>query len=130
MTQDPHTRGATPGRLARLDELDDYEVADHDPDPRGWEVVGRDGVRIGEVDHLIGDTGTMKVHYLTVDVDDDHDERQILVPASHARLEDERVRVDALDARLTRDVPVYRGTLDETYERDLRAHFDGRAHDR
>ena len=113
------------GQLARLDQLDDFEVADYDADPRGWEVVGRDGHRIGEVDHLIGDTGALKVRYLTVDVDRDIGDRKVLVPVGHARLEDdERVRVDALDSASARELPAYEGTVDRDYERGLHEHFD------
>ena len=117
-------RDAT-GQLARLDQLDDYEVADYDADPRGWEVIGRDGRRIGEVDHLIGDTGAMKVRYLTVDMDREIGDRKVLVPVGHARLEeDERVRVDALDAEAAGRLPAYEGTVDRDYERGLHEHFE------
>ena len=119
------TNRETSGQLARLDQLDDFEVADYDADPRGWDVIGRDGRRLGEVDHLIGDTGAMKVRYLTVDMDRDIGDRKVLVPVGHARLEeDDRVRVDALDADSVRGLPAYEGTLDQEYERGLHEHYE------
>ena len=32
-----------PNDLVRLEELGQFEVAEHEADPRGWELVGRDG---------------------------------------------------------------------------------------
>lgn len=119
-----HAETRESGRLERLDSLDDYEVADHEHDPRGWDLVGRDGTVIGEIDHLIGDTGTMKVRYLVADLADDlfEEDREILVPAGHARLEpNERiVRVDGLSRRNVRTMPVYTGgPIDRDHEREL-----------
>ena len=55
--------------MVPLDQLDDFRVASGDPDVRGWEVVGSDGGKIGEVDELLVDTRAMKVRYLDVDLD-------------------------------------------------------------
>lgn len=109
------------GTLARLDELDDYEVADHETDPRGWPVVDRDGETIGVVDHLIGDTGIMKVRYFVIDLADasgtgDH---HILVPAGHAELDHdaEQVVVEGIDATVLPDLPRYPGgAVDREHE--------------
>lgn len=46
-----------------------YKVAEGDPDVRGWDVMDRDGGRIGEVDDLLIDTRAMKVRYLEVRLD-------------------------------------------------------------
>lgn len=124
-TTDPEREAAREGgRLERLDRLDDIEVADHEHDPRGWDLVGRDGTVIGEIDHLIGDTGTMKVRYLVADLDDDlfEEDREILVPVGHVRLEPEErvVRTDALSRQNLRAFPVYTGDpIDREYEREL-----------
>jgi hypothetical protein len=56
------------GRLARLDTLPDYTVADGDPDVRGWTVVGPAGDRLGEVMHLIVDPAAMAVRYVEVEL--------------------------------------------------------------
>lgn len=60
---------ATENRLASLDGLSGYKVAEGDPDVRGWDVIGRDGRRIGEVDDLLVDTAALKVRYLEVRLD-------------------------------------------------------------
>lgn len=54
--------------LAHL-EGSGYKVAEGDPDVRGWDVMDRDGHRIGEVDDLLIDTEAMKVRYLEVRLD-------------------------------------------------------------
>lgn len=55
-------------RLAHL-EGSGYKVAEGDPDVRGWDVMDRDGGRIGEVDDLLVDTEALKVRYLEVRLD-------------------------------------------------------------
>jgi hypothetical protein len=57
--------------IVPLSRLPGYTVSDGDPDVRGWEVVAGDGGRIGKVDGLLVDTGTMQVRYLDVEVDRD-----------------------------------------------------------
>ncbi|HJX29551.1 MAG TPA: PRC-barrel domain-containing protein [Thermoanaerobaculia bacterium] len=59
---------ATDKRLAHL-EGSGYKVAEGDPDVRGWDVMDRDGNRIGEVDDLLVDTRALKVRYLEVRLD-------------------------------------------------------------
>lgn len=122
------TPGRREGTLGRLDRLEDYEVADHEHDPRGWDVIGRDGADLGKVDHLIGDTGTMKIRYLVVDLRDDvlENDREILVPAGHVRLEPEnrQVRVDALTRENVDAMPAYTGeAIDRDFERKLHGAF-------
>lgn len=116
------------GKLARLDELDDVDVASDEPDPRGWEVVDADGQRVGKVDHVIGDTGAMKARYLTVDLDDDiARDRQVLLPVGHVDLETSRNRVvsSALHRERVGELPPYAGeTVDRDYEKRLRQHYE------
>jgi uncharacterized protein (TIGR02271 family) len=52
-----------------MKELHDYKVEPGDPDPRGWNVVGRDGHAVGKVRDLVVDTSAMKVRQLIVDRD-------------------------------------------------------------
>lgn len=126
-------RGATDrdatGTLGRLDRLDDVKVADGEPDPRGWEVVGADGKRLGEVDHLIGDTGAMKVRYLTVELDSSvsSDREHVLVPVGHVDLDTGRHRVvtSALDTKRATAIPTYSGgDIDRKYETELTRHYN------
>jgi uncharacterized protein (TIGR02271 family) len=121
-------------RIIPLDELDDFKVADGDPDVRGWDVLSSDGRKIGAVDNLLVDTAAMKVRYLDVDIDNDllegKTDRHILIPIGHARLDedDDRVLVDGLDSTQLRQIPEYRhGALTQEYETNLRTHFDNRS---
>jgi len=56
-------------RVAALRNLRGYKVADGDLDVRGWEVAGRDGLRIGIVNDLLVDTVAGKVRYLDIELD-------------------------------------------------------------
>jgi uncharacterized protein (TIGR02271 family) len=81
-----------------LVSLDDggWQVAEGEPDVRGWRVVTTDQREIGKVDDLLADPAAMKVLYLTIDLDADTvggsaSERTVRVPISRARLnEDDR----------------------------------------
>ena len=119
-------------RVAPLDELDNFEVADGDPDVRGWEVLGADGRKIGEVDDLLVDTAAMKVRYLDVDLDDDllpeaGTDRHILIPIGCARLDenDNQIFVDTLNASTVGTIPGYaHQPITRDYETELRTYFD------
>ena len=126
---DPTVMGTEDTRLRRLSELDDYEVADDDPDPRGWQIVDASGERIGEVDDLVVDPQAMKTRYLEVDlrhdVIGDEDADHMLVPVGFARLDEDnkRVRVDALSESDVRTLPRYAKDFDHTYEDRVDRHF-------
>lgn len=119
-------------RVIPLDELDDFEVADGDPDVRGWEVLAADGRRIGEVDNLLIDTAAMKVRYLDVDLDDEligdaNDDRHILIPIGYAQLDEneDHVTVSALNSTDVGTLPAYtHEPLTREYETSLRQRFD------
>lgn len=110
-------------RIIPLDEMDSFEVADGDPDVRGWHVYAGDGVRIGEVDELLVDTEALKVRYLDVELDDgEHDagERHVLIPVGFARLHetDDHILVDSLDSATLAGLPPY---AQEPLTRDFEA---------
>lgn len=92
------------GTLVRLDEMKGYEVAAGEPDVRGWPVRAADGRTAGTVDGLIVDTDAMQVRYLDVKLDHDtlqlRQERHVLVPLAHARLDDrnDHVLLDTMTA--------------------------------
>ena len=117
-------------RVAPLDELDDYKVADGNPDVRGWEVLGSDGQRIGEVDELLVDTVARKVRYLDVKVSNQvlntGEDRHILIPIGYARLEhDDQIFVEALSASTIAMIPAYaKGSITRDDETRIRTHFD------
>lgn len=120
-------------RIIPLDDMDDFKVADEDPDVRGWDVMTADGSKLGEVDNLLVDSTAKKVRYLDVDLDDgllDDDERHILIPIGYARLHenDDQVFVDGLQTARVGDVPGWdHGALTRDYETSLHSHFGGSA---
>lgn len=118
-------------RVVPLDELDDFKVAEGDPDVRGWEVLSADGRKIGEVDNLLVDTAAMKVRYLDVDLENDLIEgdrdRHILIPIGYARLheDDDQILVDSLKSTDVRTIPEYKHEpLTRDYETNVRQRFD------
>jgi sporulation protein YlmC with PRC-barrel domain len=121
---------ATPrGTIAPLGELDDFEVADGDPDVRGWDVRTADGRTVGEVDDLIVDTALMKARYLVVHVDHDAlgtaEDRRILVPVGAARLDENDDRVDVpFNAAILAAMPAFDPKrFDREYETALRSRY-------
>jgi photosynthetic reaction center H subunit len=95
------TAGAAPagrgGSIARLSELDNYEVADGQADIRGWEVRMQDGRKVGRVDELIVDTVALRARYIEVKVDKaftgKDDDRWALIPIGTAQLHEEKDEV-------------------------------------
>ncbi|MFW6079754.1 MAG: PRC-barrel domain-containing protein, partial [Gemmatimonadota bacterium] len=104
------------GPLVPLDSLDDWRIAEGEPDPRGWSVIAADGRLVGTIDELLVDTAAMKVRYFICRVDEpelglDRRDRHIIVPAGHARL-DTDVRTVILPALRTAEIrrlPLFTG---------------------
>ncbi len=119
-------------RLARLDDLDDFEVADGEPDPRGWDVKTADGTKIGEVASLVADTAAMEVRYLDVELDRKamglKEDRHVLVPIGTARLDDseDEVRLLTLTIAQVTAMPPYRPDEDMAYPATTPASNDAR----
>ncbi|MEA2694741.1 MAG: hypothetical protein QOJ16_4128 [Acidobacteriota bacterium] len=64
-------KSGKPSRIAPLGDFDDRDVTGEDVDVRGWDVIAADGERMGVVDELLIDSGTGRVRYLDVDLEDD-----------------------------------------------------------
>src|SRR5688572_24172684 len=113
----PMAAGAATAHIAPLKDLKDYKVSSDDPDVRGWDIIGRDGRKIGDVNDLLVDTAAMRVRYLDVELDRDllakapaipgmaptgtmGAQRHVLVPIGTARLDEDhdRIYVDSLDS--------------------------------
>ena len=99
--------------LRRLRDLTDFEVADDNPDVRGWTVRGNDGQALGTVFELIVDVEALKVRYLDVELDgrfqiNEH-ENHILLPIGVASLDEDgdNVFVPALNAESVLSYPPY-----------------------
>ncbi|GAA4400749.1 hypothetical protein GCM10023187_14250 [Nibrella viscosa] len=128
-------RGSVGSTLYRLNELDDYKVADHSADIRGWEVKSRDGKTIGRVKDLVVDTVAEKVRYIDLELDNEYQansdgtDMHLLVPVGAARLDedDDDVYVDRITT--TDEVRHYpRSTgrvITRDYERSVVDYYTG-----
>jgi len=99
--------------LRRLRDLTDFEVADGNPDVRGWTVRGSDGAPLGQVHELIVEPAALKVRYLDIELDSrfkvSEHERHILLPIGVAAVdaEGDNVFVPALNSESVLDYPPY-----------------------
>ena len=99
--------------LRRLRDLTDFEVADGNPDVRGWAVRGGDGQALGAVHELIVEPEALKVRYLDVELDArfgvNAHESHILLPIGVASLDadGDNVFVPALSAESVVNYPPY-----------------------
>lgn len=115
----------TTGQLMHLSEMDDYEVADGEPDIRGWDVRAANGDKIGDVEDLLVDSATLRVRYIEVELEKDlvanNDRRHALIPIGSARLNDDKddVLIDLNSERLLALPPYVRGTLSREYEQSI-----------
>jgi uncharacterized protein (TIGR02271 family) len=113
-----------------LDQMDDFKVAEGDPDVRGWTVMGSDSRKIGKVDNLLIDRSAMKVRYLDVDVDNDlleGEDRHVLIPIGYARLnnDDDSIMVQEMASTDVATIPAYtQESMTRDYETSLRQRFD------
>ncbi len=129
----PDEKRLEPG-LYRLSELKDYEVADRDPDVRGWKVLSVDQKLIGKVNELIVDLDAMKVRYLDVNIDKEisdagTNDRHLLIPIGAAELDkrDDMVKLNDIETVTLLKLPAYQGgSISRDYERSLRKSFNPR----
>lgn len=105
--------GGNAPRIQPLGGLPEFEVADDQPDIRGWEVVGQDRRPIGAVHELLVDPAACRVRYVDVEIRReiiaaDHD-RHVLIPIGYARLEeaDDRVMVNNIATTAAAALPEY-----------------------
>jgi len=99
--------------LRRLRDLTEFEVADDNPDVRGWAVRGGDGKKFGDVYELIVEVETLKVRYLDVELDASLQvskwERHILLPIGVAAIDEDadNVFVPSLTLETVLEYPPY-----------------------
>jgi uncharacterized protein (TIGR02271 family) len=134
-THDTPTTGAAAGgasQLGRLNDLDEFKVADGYPDPRGWDVKTGDGRKLGTVDDLIVDTQAMRVRYVSVELDRSagqlardaatpgDQERHTLLPVGSVELDDQHddVLVHGYTLEQVTGLPRYAGGAGRTIPRD------------
>ena len=121
--------------LGRLNDLDEYKIADGYPDIRGWDVKTSDGQTVGKVGDLIVDTQQMRVRYLDVEIDRSvgqmardaatpgDQEAHTLLPIGNVELDDRHddVMVSGYTLEQIAGLPRYGGqTITRDYETTLR----------
>ncbi|MEJ2884266.1 PRC-barrel domain-containing protein [Pedobacter sp. GR22-6] len=106
-------------RTTYLEELSgsDFEIADHQPDIIGWEIVDNLGNEIGEVEDLIFDSNARKVRYIVASLDLDEeieapdaiDDRLVLIPIGIVELDedDDEVIIPEVSAAFLYSLPLY-----------------------
>jgi uncharacterized protein (TIGR02271 family) len=111
-----------------------YEIADGQPNVKGWDVKDAQGNQIGDVDDLIFNPNTSKVVYLVVDQDDNEldldDDKKVLVPVGLAELHesDDDVILPSVTAAQIMELPAYeKGNITSETERTIRNVFGGGA---
>lgn len=117
----------------RLQELSgsDFEIAEGQPDIRGWDVKDANGKTIGEVDELIFDVQSLKVRYIVLDLEGnvlDLDARDVLVPIGMAQLHDQGddVVLSGVTADQIKSLPEYdKNSLTADVENKIRNIFGG-----
>lgn len=134
MDHDRTRTGVAGSPLARLSDLKDYEIADGQPDIRGWKVRTSDGVEVGKVDGLIADPTAMEVRYIELKANRDvlgtREDEYMLLPIGAARLndDDDTVLVDRLPATRLRGAPRFgRQPLTAEHDRTLRDYYGATA---
>ena len=107
--------------LVSMDSVDDFKVAEGEPDVRGWEVYSSSGTYIGDVEDLLIDPELRQVVMLEIDLKDSA--RHGRAPIKAAWLDRERRRVIIDSAELDRDLLEHRarraGTTDEVVVRRI-----------
>jgi sporulation protein YlmC with PRC-barrel domain len=122
--------GPADGRIVPLRQAKDFKLSKGDPDPRGWNVFGADGERVGTVADLLVDPAALKVRYLSVNLLDDlfklKEDRHILIPTEVVDLRErgKDVWVRDLDATDVARLPAYTGgAVDPAIEQTVRGAF-------
>jgi len=100
-------------KIVPLRVADGYYLAARDPDPRGMEVVGADGVVAGTVADVWIDRSETFVHFLEVDLAPflGAQRQRVLVPIRLARIDAKRRRV-TVKSVLARQIAAAPGTKD------------------
>ena len=126
--------GSEENKYDRLQELSgsDFEIADHQPDIKGWEILDSEGDYIGDVKDLIFDKESFKVRYIVTDLDgyELEEEKQVLIPIGLVTLhekEDEVLLTQAISANLPL-LPAYvEGNITPAQELQIRDVLTGTA---
>jgi len=113
------------GALALLSSLPHYELAEGEPDVRGWPLISAEGATAGTVADLLVEPAALRARYLVVRR---RSGRPALVPTGYAELDpDERaVATPALRADDIEALPALTGPVGRTQEEAVRATLEQR----
>lgn len=120
---------------SRLHELSGsgYEMADGDPDIRGWNITNNQEQSVGKVDELIFDPQSCKVRYMIVNLEGkalNINSKKVLVPIGLAELHehDDDVILPNVTADQLASLPEYKkGDITMTSEKSIRNIFSREA---
>ena len=115
----------------------DFEIADHQPDINGWEIIDSMGNEVGQVKDLIFDSSARKVRYIVAELDFETDERHdsdpgvVLIPIGVVALDSDNDEVVIKDfaANQLLSLPAYESgkTISPVEELAVRHAFLGNA---
>ena len=120
-------------RHTRLQKLSgsDFEIADGQPDIRGWKIKDGSGKQLGTVEELVFDYESRKVRYIVADLkknDYNMEKREVLVPIGIAELhkDDDDVMLPGVTVEQVKNLPGYdEDRFDTSHETDVRNVFGG-----
>jgi len=110
----------------KLKELggSDFKIVEGQPNIKGWTVKDQLGRTLGNVDELLFDPESRKVHYLVVEMDNnelDLDDREVLIPIGIAQLHENdddvilpNITVDQLSSLPTYDYDSLNPEIEQT----------------
>jgi len=102
-------------------------VSGHDPDPRGWPVIGADGAVAGTVSELWVDRAEVLFRYLEVETSAKGASRQVLLPVNFSVIGGGKVKVNSITAAQFAQVPPTRHPNSVTLleEEKIMAYYGG-----
>lgn len=98
-------------RLVALSDLDGWDIAEGEPDIRGWEVRTVSGRVIGEIKELLVDPDAREVVLLDVDLSGTDEHAQVPIRVAEVDRERRVVRVDSADLRPMSEEAAAAGTV-------------------
>lgn len=84
--------GQYPDDMARLKDLESWQLAGEEPDPRGFELIGRDGEKIGTIEDFLASPSTRTAYFVIVNTGGWFDDRRFAVPLAEMRFHPKEMR--------------------------------------